>query len=124
MAAELKIFSDSECTTELTGSPYALQIGPTTGLDGTNGEIVKTSVWVKNTGDVDIANVVLTETSDTDSRGAFSLDDNTYNNTTVTLGNMAVSSAAIRVYIRVTVASSTAVHVDEPLNVSISGTHL
>lgn len=128
MAAELKVFSDALCTTELTGSPYALQIGPTTGLNGTDGEIETVSVWVRNTGDVDISNVTLLETADTDARGEYSLDDNTYDQTTLDLGTMEFGALGegdiVRVYIKVTVEALTAVHVDEPLTFTISGTHL
>lgn len=123
MAASLKIYSDSGCTSELTGNPYTFQIGPTTGLDGTNGEVKVESVWVKNTGTILISNIVLTETSDTNTRGQYSLDDVTYNQTTITLGNMAVN-AVQRIYIKVTVPALSAVAVNEALNFSVSGTHL
>lgn len=125
MAAELKIFSDATCTTELTVNVdhYELQIGPNTGLNGTDGETITTSVWVKNTGTILISNVTLTETLDTNARGTFSLDDATYDATTLNLGNLAVSDI-VRVYIKVTVAASTAPATNVPLNFTISGTHL
>jgi hypothetical protein len=127
MASELKLFSDAECTAELTGgTPYTLRLGPTTGLDGTNGETLVTSIWAKNTGDVLLSNVVLTETADSATRGSYSLNGTDYNATTVTLGSMATSGGTqiVRVYIKVVVAPSTAVTVDAALNMTIAGTHL
>lgn len=125
MAAELKIFSDDACTTELTVDVdhYTMRIGEETGLNGTDGEVVTTSVWIKNTGTILISNVTLTETLDTNTRGSFSLDDVSYNATTLNLGNLAVSDI-VRVYIKVTVGASTAPATNVPLNFAISGTHL
>ena len=116
MAAELKIYSDSGCTTEITGT---LNIGT---LDGTNGETKTTSIWVKNTGTVAQTGVVLTETSDVATRGQYSLNDSTYNQTTITLGDMALN-AIVRVYVKVTVTALTAATSNVALNFSLSGTY-
>jgi len=123
MAANLQCYSDSNCTQELTGSPYSLQIGALTGIDGTNGGNAVANIWVKNTGTILISNVVLTETSDTNNFGSYSLDGVTYNNTTITLGNMS-TSAVVEVYVKVTVPSSTAAASTVALNFTLSGTHL
>lgn len=117
MAAELKIYSDSACTTELSGTPYSLDLGT---LDGTNGEVKTTSILIKNTGDATNNTVVLTETLDTDARGQYSLNDITYHQTTIALGNM-VAGAIVRVYIKLTVVALTETHDDEPLNFTITG---
>jgi hypothetical protein len=118
LAAELKIYSDSACTAELSGTPYELDLGE---LDGTNGETYTTSVLVKNTG-ADTAGVVtLTETSDTDSRGSYSLDDITYSTSSLSLGTLA-AGASIRVYIKVVVAAATDTQLDEALNFTVAGT--
>ena len=127
MAAELKLYTTADCDVELSGGdPYTLQIGTASGLDGTDGETYVTSIWAKNTGTILLSAVALTETSDTDARGSYSLDGVTYNTTTITLGEMAITGATqiVRIYIKITVAASTAVHVDEPLNFTISGTYL
>jgi hypothetical protein len=127
MSAELKLYSDSGCTTELSGgAPYTIRFGAVTGLNGTAGESSVTSIWVKNTGTILISNVVLNETADVPTRGSYSLDGTTYNNTTITLGDMATSGGTqiVRVYCKVTVAPGTAVAVDEALSFSIGGTHL
>jgi hypothetical protein len=125
MSANLKIYSNAECTTELVWNvnKYEIRFGPETGLNGTSGETLVSSVWVKNTGDILISNVSLSETSDTDTRGSYSLNGTDYNATTLTLGNMAVNDV-VRVYVKIVVASGTQVHVDEPLNFTVSGTYL
>jgi hypothetical protein len=103
MAAELKLFSDSACTTELTGSPYNLRIGPETGLNGTAGEIAISTIYLKNTGDVLISNVVLTETQDTDGRaqyckgGVAQIETATVAVSTVTNGSITVTVAGASV---------------------------
>ena len=117
MGAEIKIYSDSACTTELSGTPYEIDMGE---LDGTNGETYTTSILVKNTGDETAGAVTLTETSDTDARGTYSLDDITYANS-LNLGTMA-AGAIVRVYIKVVVAASTTTQLDEALNFAIAGT--
>lgn len=128
MAAALQIYLDAECTSELTWDTdhYVLPIGPSTGIDGTNGGSVTTQLWAKNTGDILISGVTLTETSDTPSRGSYSLDDNTYNNTTITLGNMATSGGTqiVTFYVKVTVAPSSSPGSGIALNFSLAGTHL
>lgn len=118
MAALLKIYSDSACTVELTGTPYALDLGE---FDGTNGETKTTSILVKNTGADSAGAVALTETSDTDARGSYSLDDITYSATSLSLGTMA-AGAIVRVYIKVIVAASTLTHTNEPLSFTVAGT--
>jgi hypothetical protein len=237
MAAELKLFSDLACTTELSGIPYSLRIGPETGLNGTAGEIAIKTIYAKNTGDVLISNIVLTESADADARGQYSkggvfqvetaaitvtsvtagdvtvtvtgalvgnspkaievtvaesdadtvvagkirtalqaqtdittnytvggtganvsltakataandtnlniavegicgvveittstnttlgVADGAYNQSSITIGEMAIG-AVVTIHIKVTVEALTEVHVDEPLNFSISGTHL
>jgi hypothetical protein len=236
MAAQLKLFSDLACTSELSGNPYSLRIGPETGLNGTAGEVAIKDIYAKNTGDVLISNIVLTESSDTDARGQYSkggvfqietaaitvtsvtagdvtvtvtgalvtgttkavevtvaesdadtvvagkirtalnvseittnytiggtganvsltakataandtslniavegicgvvaittstntaigVADGSYNQTSIALGDMEIGDV-VTIHIKVTVEALTAVHVDEPLNFSISGTHL
>jgi hypothetical protein len=120
MSAVLKIYSDAGCTQEITTT---YQLGPTSGLAGTPGEIYTTSVYLKNTGDKTASSIVLTETSDTDARGSYSLDDNTYENTSLTVGDLTAGSSQ-RIYIKISVAALTAIHVDEPLNFSCAGTTL
>ena len=124
MAAEIKLYSDATCLTELTVDidHYVFQIGPSTGLNGTDGDVATTSVWVKNTGTILISNVALIETLDTDTRGSFSLDDMTYDDTTLPLGDMNVDDV-VRIYVKVTVAASTSPATSVPLNFTISGTH-
>lgn len=53
MAAELKVFSDALCATELTSvaGQYSTFVGPQIGLDGDNGEVWSGVLYVKNTGD-------------------------------------------------------------------------
>jgi hypothetical protein len=120
MAAELKVYTDAGCTVELTGT---LQIGAVTGLNGTDGETVITSVWLKNTGDVTISNLILTETLDTAARGHYSLDGVTYNVTTITVDTL-VTGAIQRIYIKVIIPPATAVETDTGLNFTCTGTHL
>jgi hypothetical protein len=117
VAAELKIYSNSACAIELTGTPYELDLGD---LDGTNGETYITSILVKNTGNATNSSVVLTETSDVDARVQYSLDDIAYHQTTITLGDMDAGEI-VRVYIKVTVATDTDTHDDEPFNFTIAG---
>jgi hypothetical protein len=125
MAANLQIYSDAQCTTELTvdSGHYILQIGPTTGIDGTNGGSVTKQLWAKKTGDILISGVTLTETSDTPDRGSYSLDDATYSDTTITLGDMDPTDV-VPFYIKVTVAAESDAGADIALNMSIAGTHL
>lgn len=125
MAANLQLYSDAACTTELAieSGSYQLQIGPETGIDGTNGGTAIEEVWVKNTGDILISNVTLTETLDTPNRGSYSLDDISYHDTTVTLGNMDENDI-VKVYIKVTVAPETPAGSNIPLNFSVGGTHI
>ncbi len=125
MAANLQIFSDAACTTELDldAGKYQLQIGPETGLDGTNGETETVQLWCKNTGDILVSAVTLTETLDTPNRGSYSLDDVTYNDSTITLGNMAINDV-VTFYTKVTVASGSSAGSNIPLDFNLSATHL
>jgi hypothetical protein len=118
MAAAIKIYSDSACAIELTGTPYTLDLGE---FDGTNGETKTTSILVKNTG-ADTAGVVtLTETADTDTRGSYSIDDITYSASSLSLGTI-VAGASVRVYIKVIVAALTTTKLTETLNFTVAGT--
>jgi hypothetical protein len=125
MAAEIKAYSDSGCTTELAVDTenYTFRIGTVTGIDGTNGASATASIWLKNTGTILISNVSLTETLDADTRGSYSLDDSTYAATTLTIGGMAVNDV-VRVYTKVTVSTGTSPGADIALNFTVAGTHL
>ena len=125
MAAEYKIFTDAGCTEELTvvGDHYTLQIGETTGINGSDGASEVKQLWVKNTGTILMSNIVLTEVLDTPVRGSYSLDNITYNPTTITLGNLIVN-AIVTFYAKITVAPSTSTGTGEVINFQLSGTHL
>lgn len=125
MAAGMKLFSDAGCTTELltSGSNYTLQIGPDTGLNGTDGETIITSVYLKNTGTILLSNTVLAETLDTAGRGSFSLDGVTYNDSSLNIGAI-TAGQIVEIYIKVVVEASTAPQTGTELNFRISSTHL
>jgi hypothetical protein len=114
MPAELKIYTDSACTQELIGS---LSFGE---LNGTTGETKVISLMVKNTGDAINSNVVLTETLDTSARVSYSLDDITYHQTTITLGDMNASDV-IRIYVKVVVTASTLTELSTQATFTIAG---
>lgn len=101
MAAELKTYNEVGCTTEIVG---LTDIGT---LNGTTGETVTKSIWVKNTGTVDQTGVTLTESLDAAARGSYSLDDSTYSQTTITLGDMDINDI-VRIYVKVVVEAATA----------------
>jgi len=117
MTAQLKIYSDSACLNELLGTPYSLDFG---NFKGVTGETKTTSILVKNTGAAINTNVVLTETSDVGARVQYSLDDITYNQTTITLGDMGVGDV-IRVYIKVTVTASTSTLFNQQVTFDVTG---
>jgi len=114
MPAELKIYTDSACTQELVGS---LDFGE---LNGTTGETETISLMVKNTGDAINSNVVLTETLDASARVSYSLDDITYHQTTITLGDMNASDT-IRIYVKVVVSASTLTELSTQAEFTVAG---
>ena len=76
MSAIAKFYSDAEMTKELQkeNGKYVINIGPDTGLDGTDGEVAVKQFWMKNVGDEIYQNVTLTETGDTKNRVTYSKD--------------------------------------------------
>lgn len=125
MAANFQIYTDAECITEITkvDGIYSMRLGQITGLNGTDGEVLTTSVYIKNTGTVKISNMYLIESVDNYNQGSYSLDDITYNDSNLNIGEM-LPEAIVRVYVKLTIPEGTAPANDVPLNFKVTGTHL
>lgn len=124
MAANFQIFTDAECTVEVSkiDGVYSMRLGLDTGLNGTEGEMLTTSLYIKNTGTVKISNVNLIELLDENNRGTYSLDDITYQETNLNIGEM-LPNATVRVYAKVIIPEGTAPANNVPLNFKVTGTY-
>ena len=123
--AEFKLFTDETCLIDVAkiDGVYSMRLGSDFGLNGTDGEVLTNSLYIKNTGTVKISNMYLIESIDNFGQGSYSLDDITYQDSTLNIGEM-LSDAIVRVYVKLTIVEGTAPANDVPLNFKVTGTHL
>jgi len=116
MAANLQLYSDMACTTQLsdpTALYYELILGPVTGLDGDAGDRADVAIYVKNTGDQVALGTTITKYDDPSNRLQFSDTVQAYTDNNLVLGNIAVG-AVKEVLLKLVVPAGTAQEYDAP----------
>ena len=117
MAGLLKVYSEATYTTEYTkdAGVYVIPFGT---MDGTAGEVKTILLYTKNTGDQTLQNRSISETSDPELLQSYSIDNVTFQASTLALVDLAAGATQI-IYAKITVLAGTT-NVGNPRTITFS----